>query len=137
MYTVHQVSGWEGRELMSDFDVFIAKDGETYRYLINNANFESFIKVIKVDAETGNTIPYAGAGFQIFRPDGSKVEMTFIYWGLFGRKDSGYAAVRFAARDESYGAFGDLLQRLHADAGMGRCAAHWYGKKTSQSGSTN
>ena len=79
MYTVHQVSGWEGRELMSDFDVFIAKDGETYRYLINNANFESFIKVIKVDAETGNTIPYAGAGFQIFRPDGSKVEMTFTY----------------------------------------------------------
>ena len=79
MYTVHQVSGWEGRELMSDFDVFIAKNGETYRYLINNANFESFIKVIKVDAETGNTIPYAGAGFQIFRPDGSKVEMTFTY----------------------------------------------------------
>lgn len=56
VYTVHQVSGWEGRELMSNFDVFIAKDGETYRYLINNANFESFIKVIKVDAETGNTI---------------------------------------------------------------------------------
>lgn len=79
VYTVHQVSGWEGRELMSDFDVFVAKDGETYRYLINNANFESFIKVIKVDAETGNTIPYAGAGFQIFRPDGSKVEMTFTY----------------------------------------------------------
>ena len=79
VYTVHQVSGWDGRELMSDFDVFIAKDGETYRYLINNANFESFIKVIKVDAETGNTIPYAGAGFQIFRPDGSKVEMTFTY----------------------------------------------------------
>ena len=79
VYTVHQVSGWEGRELMSDFDVFIAKNGETYRYLINNANFESFIKVIKVDAETGNAIPYAGAGFQIFRPDGSKVEMTFTY----------------------------------------------------------
>ena len=29
VYTVHQVSGWEGRELMSDFDVFIAKNGET------------------------------------------------------------------------------------------------------------
>ena len=79
VYTVHQISGWEGRELMSDFDVFIAKNGETYRYRINNVNFESFIKAIKVDAETGNTIPYAGAGFQIFRPDGSKVEMTFTY----------------------------------------------------------
>ena len=79
LYTVHQDSGWEGRELMKDYDVFIAKDGEIYRYLINNANFESFIKVIKVDAETGKTIPYAGAGFQIYRPDGSKVEMTFTY----------------------------------------------------------
>ena len=79
MYTVHQVSGWEGRELMSDFDVFIAQNGQTYRYLINNANFESYIKVVKVDAETGNTIPYAGAGFQIFRPDRSQVTMTFTY----------------------------------------------------------
>lgn len=79
IYTVHQVSGWEGRELLPDFDVYIAKDGQTYRYLANNANFESFIKIVKVDAETGKTIPYAGAGFQLYRPDGSKVEMTFTY----------------------------------------------------------
>ena len=79
VYTVHQVSGWEGRELMHDFDVFVRADGETYRYLINNANFRSFIKVVKVDAETGKTIPYAGAGFQIYRPDGSLVSMTFTY----------------------------------------------------------
>lgn len=79
IYTVHQVSGWEGRELMSDFDVFISADGEVYRYLINNANFESFIKVIKVDAETGNTIPYAGAAFQIYKPDGTLVTQTFTY----------------------------------------------------------
>ncbi len=53
VYTVHQTSGWEGRELMKNFDVFIAQDGQTYRYLINNANFESYIKVVKVDAESG------------------------------------------------------------------------------------
>lgn len=79
IYTVHQVSGWESRELLADFDVYIAQDGQVYRYLANNANFESFIKIIKVDAETGKTIPYAGAGFQLYRPDGSKVEMTFTY----------------------------------------------------------
>ena len=79
VYTVHQVSGWEGREMMRDFDVFVRADGETYRYLINNANFRSFIKVVKVDAETGKAIPYAGAGFQIYRPDGSLVSMTFTY----------------------------------------------------------
>ena len=79
IYTVKQTSGWEGRELMKPFDIFINSDGQTYRYLINNANFESYIKVVKKDAETGNTIPYAGAGFQIYDPDGNLVTMTFTY----------------------------------------------------------
>ena len=79
IYTVRQTSGWEGRELMKPFDVFISKDGQTYRYLINNANFESYIKIVKKDAETGNTIPYAGAGFQIYDPNGELVTMTFTY----------------------------------------------------------
>ena len=79
VYTVHQTKGWEGRELMKDFDVFIAKNTQTYRYLINNANFESYVKVVKVDAETGKTIPYAGAGFQIYDPEGNLVTMTFTY----------------------------------------------------------
>ena len=79
IYTVRQTSGWEGRELMKPFDVFISKDGQTYRYLINNANFESYIKVVKKDAETGNTIPYAGAGFQIYDQNGNLVKMTFTY----------------------------------------------------------
>lgn len=64
---------------MPDFDVYIAQDGATYRYLINNAMFESYIKVVKKDAETGNTLPYAGSGFQIYYPDGSLVTMSFTY----------------------------------------------------------
>ena len=79
VYTVHQTKGWEGREFMKDFDVFISQDGQTYHYLINNANFESYIKVVKIDAETGKTIPYTGAGFQIYDPAGNKVSMTFTY----------------------------------------------------------
>ena len=79
IYTVHQVSGWEGSELMPDFDVFISQNGATYRYLINNAPFNSFIKIVKQDAETGKTIPYAGAGFKIYAPDGNPVTMTFTY----------------------------------------------------------
>ena len=58
---------------MPDFDVFISQNGATYRYLINNAPFNSFIKIVKQDAETGKTIPYAGAGFKIYDPDGNPV----------------------------------------------------------------
>lgn len=79
IYTVKQTKGWNGRELLDAFDVFISKDGEIYRYLINNEPFKSYVKVIKTDAETGKAIPYAGAAFQIYRPDGSKVEMTYTY----------------------------------------------------------
>ncbi len=79
IYTVHQVKGWDGREFLPDFDVYISEDGEVYRYLANNANFESYIKIVKVDAETGKTIPYAGAGFQLYRPDGSLITQSFTY----------------------------------------------------------
>lgn len=79
IYTVHQIKGWEGREMLPDFDVFISEDGQTYRYLANNANFESYIKVIKTDAESGLTIPYAGAAFQLYDPDGNKIVMSYTY----------------------------------------------------------
>ena len=64
---------------MPAFDVYISLNGQTYRYLINNAVFQSYIKVIKLDAETGKPIPFAGAGFQIYRPDGSLITQTFTY----------------------------------------------------------
>ena len=79
IYTVHQTKGWDGRELLADFDVYIAKDGQTYRYLANNRNFESYIKIVKVDAETGKVIPLAGVGFRLYRPDGSLITQTFTY----------------------------------------------------------
>ncbi|HCS33985.1 MAG TPA: TonB-dependent receptor [Clostridiales bacterium] len=79
IYTVHQAKGWDGRELLADFDVYIAKDGQTYRYLANNRNFESYIKIVKVDAETSKVIPLADAGFRLYRPDGSLITQTFTY----------------------------------------------------------
>ncbi len=79
VYTVHQTVGWEGTEFIADFDVYISENGQTYRYLINNAEFESYVKVIKVDSETGKTIPYEGAGFEIYDSNGQKISMMFAY----------------------------------------------------------
>ena len=79
VYTVHQTVGWEGTEFIADFDVNISESGQTYRYLINNAEFESYVKVVKVDSETGKTIPYEGAGFEIYDSNGQKISMTFAY----------------------------------------------------------
>ena len=79
VYTVHQTKGWAGRELITDFDVFINKDGKTYKFLINNKNFKSYLKVVKLDKETGKQIVYEGAAFEIYDSDNHRVTMQYTY----------------------------------------------------------
>lgn len=79
VYTVHQTKGWAGRELITDFDVFINTDGKTYKFLINNKDFESYLKVVKLDKETGKRIPYEGAAFEIYDSDNHRVTMQYTY----------------------------------------------------------
>ena len=79
VYTVHQTKGWAGRELITDFDVFINKDGKTYKFLINNKNFESYLKVVKLDKETGKQIVYEGAAFEIYDSNNHRVTMQYTY----------------------------------------------------------
>lgn len=69
IYTVKQTKGWDGKELMPAFDVFVSENNEVYRYLINNATFESLIEIVKKDAETGKVIPAAGVGFKVRNTD--------------------------------------------------------------------
>ena len=78
-YTVHQTKGWNGTEFIADFDVFVNDNGKTYKYLINNASLESYVKIVKIDSETGKQIAYAGAGFQIYDPNGKLVTMKYTY----------------------------------------------------------
>lgn len=77
LYAVEQTSGWEGSKLMEPFTVMIGENGKTYSYIINNQRFYSYLKVVKVDAITGEAIPAAGVGFRIIDPKGQKLE----WWG--------------------------------------------------------
>ena len=79
VYTVHQTASWEGTELIADFDVYVSENGKTYAFLMNNREFESYVKIVKVDSETGNTIPYEGAGFEIYDSNGEKISMSYRY----------------------------------------------------------
>ena len=78
-YTVHQTYGWEGRHYVDDFDVYVCDNSKPYSFIINNDIFESYLKVVKVDAESGKTIPYEGAGFQIYAPDNTLITMSVPY----------------------------------------------------------
>ena len=77
-YTVKQTKGQSGRELIAPFNVFIREDGETYRFLINNAVFKSAVEIVKKDAETGKTIPAAGIGFKVRNTDTGKFMVQHI-----------------------------------------------------------
>lgn len=79
-YTLHQTkAGVPGTEFIKDIDIYISQDGHVYRYLLNNAQFESRVKVVKKDAETGNTVPLAGHGYELYDPEGNQITMTITY----------------------------------------------------------
>ena len=64
-YTVKETKTPEGYEPAKAFKVTIREQNETHHYAIENKVIEEKLKVVKVDAETGKTIPRSDAGFQI------------------------------------------------------------------------
>lgn len=81
-YIVRQTSGWEDTEYIAPFTVYISEHGEVYKYLINNAPFTSYLKLVKVDSETGKQIPYAGAAFHLYDANGKRIVMRYTYPNL-------------------------------------------------------
>ena len=66
-YTVRQVSSTEDHEYVEDFEIVVNEYSEDPIYkLLANAEITARLKVIKIDSETGNTIPVAGIKFKIF-----------------------------------------------------------------------
>ena len=66
-YTVWQVSSTEDHEMVEDFEIVVNEYSEDPIYkLLANAEITARLKVIKIDSETGNTIPVAGIKFKIF-----------------------------------------------------------------------
>ena len=79
-YTIHQVSGEEGKAFIPDFTVFISSNGQTYSYILNNRTITARLRVEKCDAETGNIIPMTGTGFQIKDLSTGKFVTQDIYY---------------------------------------------------------
>lgn len=75
-YIVHQTKTVADAEHAAVFEAEVTENGKTYEYVINNAPYQAFIRITKVDAETGKNISLSGAGFEIYKADGTKVVMT-------------------------------------------------------------
>ena len=80
IYTVRQTGGRAGTQLLPAFDVAVKEDGKVYRFLINNAAFESYVEIVKKDAETGRVIPAAGIGFKVLNTDTGAYVVQHIHY---------------------------------------------------------
>lgn len=66
-YTIKQVTSTQDHEFVEDFEITVNENADDSIYkLLANAEIKAKLKVIKVDAETGNVIPAAGIKFKIF-----------------------------------------------------------------------
>lgn len=65
-YIVEETKGVDGYLLIEPFEVVVTEDGYTHFFFLEDKIIESRLHIIKVDEDTGEAIPYAGAQFKIF-----------------------------------------------------------------------
>jgi uncharacterized surface anchored protein len=80
VYVVTEVQGAEEHKICDPFDVFISQNDRTYYYIVENTVYFGKVKVVKMDAETGKTIPQPGIEFKIKNADtGGWVAQEILY----------------------------------------------------------
>ena len=68
-YVVHQTVGADNTEKCSDFYVNVTENGKTYQYLLNNPEFTAYLKIVKKDSKTHQTVLKKGTTYQIYKVD--------------------------------------------------------------------
>ena len=72
-YTIHQTKGNNKYYFIDDIDVTISDNNANYHKILENIPIEFYLKMVKKDADTGNTVNVAGATFELYDENGSKV----------------------------------------------------------------
>ena len=73
IYTIHQTKGNNKYYFINDIDVTISDNDANYHKILENTPIEFYLKMVKKDADTGNTVNVAGATFELYDENGSKV----------------------------------------------------------------
>ncbi len=47
----------------------VKENGKTYKYLLNNPEFNAYLKIVKKDSKTNQTVLKAGITYQIYKVD--------------------------------------------------------------------
>lgn len=79
LYHIEETTGKEGYRKIEPFDIMIDTDEKINQYILENPVYESKVKIVKVDAETGKQIPLAGTQFKIKDSAGNWVTQKINY----------------------------------------------------------
>lgn len=77
-YTIEETQGVDGYLLIEPFEVTITEEGYTHFFLLEDRIIEAHLHIVKIDEETGENIPYAGAQFKIFDTWANDGEGAFV-----------------------------------------------------------
>lgn len=80
-YVVHQTQSAVGVKPAPDFTVLIGDkpDGTNKLLVVYNEPIAGYIRVVKVDADDDEVIPWSGAKFEIYDPSGEKITQQVTY----------------------------------------------------------
>ena len=78
-YTIAETKGTDGYLIIEPFEVTISEEGYTHFFLLEDEIIESRVHLIKIDQETGEQIPYAGAQFKIFDTWANEGQGAFVF----------------------------------------------------------
>ena len=104
-YIVRETKTPDEHYAVDDFEVVIDEDRDDpkiYRAFLDK-EFESILKIVKKDAETGKTVLRAGATYHIYNAD------TDEMWGYYDYTQNGAKITEFTTNENGYVMTGDPL----------------------------
>ena len=77
-YTVHQTKGNNKYYFVDDMEITISENNANYHKILEDSPIEFYIKMVKKDADTGNTVNVAGTTFELYDDNGSKISFNIM-----------------------------------------------------------
>lgn len=77
-YTVHQTKGNNKYYFVDDMEITISENNGNYHKILEDKPIEFYIKMVKKDADTGNTLNVAGTTFELYDENGSKISFNIM-----------------------------------------------------------
>lgn len=77
-YIVHQTKGNNKYYFVDDMEITISENNANYHKILEDSPIEFYIKMVKKDAYTGNTVNVAGTTFELYDDNGSKISFNIM-----------------------------------------------------------